>query len=386
MMRLPRAVADALDAVTYRQRALAYLHVDEGLRLVDLGGDLDNYGLGTLQQGEPVLDRAFFLEGLLPPPEVPYLLPCVELEGGRAADVHFYEDAGTLWLIFLDVTAEREQARRMQQRAYDVTLLQEREALLNRRLEAANAALTKAHELLQHELTDAANYVRSQLPEPMSQPFVVDWRFVPFAALGGDSFSYHWIDPDHFALYLLDVCGHGVGPSLMSIAVLHLLQSASLPGVDFRNPSEVMGALNDRYQMKSENDLYFTLWYGVYRPSSRSLDYCCGGHPPAVLLDSERNAKLLKAKGGAIGFWPNATFVRETVAVPNDSQLYLFSDGAYEVERPGGTIMRVDDLVQFIRQSAAEGAFDLDLIFRHLIQVRGNDALEDDFSLVRFRF
>jgi hypothetical protein len=42
----------------------------------------------------------------------------------------------------------------------------------------------------------------------MNQPFSVDWRYVPSAALGGDAFGYGFIDPDHFALYLLDVCGH----------------------------------------------------------------------------------------------------------------------------------------------------------------------------------
>jgi phosphoserine phosphatase RsbU/P len=52
--------------------------------------------------------------------------------------------------------------------------------------------------------------------------------------------GYHWIDSDHFSLYLLDVCGHGVGPSLMSVAVLHMLRSASLRDVDLRKPGEVL--------------------------------------------------------------------------------------------------------------------------------------------------
>src|SRR5205085_2512766 len=110
----------------------------------------------------------------------------------------------------LDVTEEREKAQRMQQKAYDMTLLQEKEALLNRRLDATNAALretqrelTLAHERLQLELAEAAGYVRSLLPAPMSQPFAIDWRFVPSAALGGDAFGYNWVDPEHFALYLL---------------------------------------------------------------------------------------------------------------------------------------------------------------------------------------
>ena len=387
MMSLPRSVSDALDSVTYRQRAMAYLQVDADLRLVNAGGSLENYGLDTLQPGQSALDQAFFLEGLLPPPETPYLLPSLELNGGRAADVHFYLDGGCVWIVLLDVTTERDQAQRMQQLAYDVILLQEKEALLNRRLEETNAALTRAHERLQRELIEAAGYVRSQLPAPMSQPFTIDWRFVPFAELGGDSFSYNWLDADHFALYLLDVCGHGVGPSLMSIAVLHLLQAKSLHNVDFRDPSQVLAALNDRYQMKNNDDLYFTLWYGVYHPASRRLDYSSGGHPPAVLVDAAgQNVQMLKAKGSAVGFWPGAVYARETITVPNGSRLYLFSDGAYEVERPDGTMMRLDDLAEFISRRDADGKFELDLLFQHLVQVRGNDALEDDFSIIRFAF
>ena len=56
-------------------------------------------------------------------------------------------------MVLLDATAEREQARRMQQKAYDITLLQEKEALLTRRLEAVNTALRATQREL-HQRTD----------------------------------------------------------------------------------------------------------------------------------------------------------------------------------------------------------------------------------------
>ena len=43
---------------------------------------------------------------LLPLPETPYLLPSVELAGGRAADLHFYQHDDSVWVVLLDVTAE----------------------------------------------------------------------------------------------------------------------------------------------------------------------------------------------------------------------------------------------------------------------------------------
>jgi len=401
MMGLPRSVADALQSVTHSQRALAYLQINDELTLVGAGGSLENYGLGALALGRPALDQAAFLEGLLPLLETPYLLPSVELAGGRAADLHFYLADESVWVVLLDVTAERDQARRIQQRAYEMTLLREQEALLNRRLEATNAALRatqleletsreallRAHQRMQSELAEAAGYIRSLLPAPMSQPFAIDWRFVPSTELGGDAFGYNWVDPDHFALYLLDVCGHGVGPSLLSIAVLHLLQAASERDVDFRNPSLVLKALNERYQMETDHDLFFTLWYGVYHPATRRLDYGCAGHPPAVLMEAgTQSVQLLKAKGLPIGLKPDVAYACESVIVPGDSRLYLFSDGAYEVEGPDGTMMRSEDLIHFLKHPGMDGQSDLDRLFQHLVQMRGANALEDDFSIVRFMF
>jgi sigma-B regulation protein RsbU (phosphoserine phosphatase) len=132
----------------------------------------------------------------------------------------------------------------------------------------------------------------------MTQPFAVDGRFVPSTGLGGDAFGYGFIDAEHFALYLLDVCGHGIGPSLLSVAVLHLLRVASRGDLDLREPGAVLAG--GRYQMKSNNDLYFTLWYGVYRPADRRLTYGCAGHTPAFLIEGD-NVRLLKAAGRPIG-------------------------------------------------------------------------------------
>src|SRR6266851_5334059 len=113
MEGLPATVAEQLQALTYRERAVAYLQVDAGLTLVGAGGHLETYGLAALRVGEPAAEQAFFLEGLLPP---------VELASGRVVDLHLFLHADTLWVVLLDVSTERDAARRMQQKAYDMTL------------------------------------------------------------------------------------------------------------------------------------------------------------------------------------------------------------------------------------------------------------------------
>jgi class 3 adenylate cyclase len=141
MEDLPAQVADRLQALTFADRAVAWLYVDDALALIGAGGRLEAYGLGALRLGAPAVEQAAFLEGLLPLVETPYLVPSIELAKGCVADLHFWRGEGGVWVLLLEVTSERDATRRLQQKAYDMTLLQEREAALNRRLEAAHAEL-----------------------------------------------------------------------------------------------------------------------------------------------------------------------------------------------------------------------------------------------------
>jgi len=168
MEGLPTTLVEGLQAAIYTERAMAYLQVDAGLNLVGAGGHLEAYGLAGLRLNEPALEEAFFLEGLLPPVETPFVVPSMELASGRVADLYIFLGDDMWWVVLLDVSAERDAARRMQQKAYDMTLAHEREALLNRRLEAANAALLATQRELEasHDaLARAHDQVQAQAAE-----------------------------------------------------------------------------------------------------------------------------------------------------------------------------------------------------------------------------
>ena len=83
-------------------------------------------------------------------------------------------------------------------------------------------ALLTTQKQLAAELAEAAAYIRSLLPPKLQGPIRTDWAFLASSQLGGDMFGYHWLDERHLAIYLHDVCGHGVGASLLSIAVYNI--------------------------------------------------------------------------------------------------------------------------------------------------------------------
>ena len=324
----------------------------------------------------------------------------MEMPGGHVADIHLFADGDATWIVLLDVTAEHGEARKTQQKAYDMTLLSQREARLRARLQAAHEELTLAHrELaesreallathnrLQQELRDAERYVRAILPEPIEAPFRVEWLFVPCTELGGDSFGYHWIDAEHFALYLLDVCGHGVGAALLSVAACNTLRSGALPATDFHSPEEVLGSLNQAFQMDNHGDLYFTIWYGVYHPGSGRLRYASAGHPPAILVNASNTergeANSLRAQGPPVGLLPTARYRSEECRLVSPARLFVFSDGVYEMSRPDGGMLEAAAFNDMLAQPAPAGTSQLAELLRFVREVHGSDVLEDDFSIL----
>ncbi|MDZ7699695.1 MAG: SpoIIE family protein phosphatase [Deltaproteobacteria bacterium] len=253
----------------------------------------------------------------------------------------------------------------------------------------AYEALVESQAALTNELNQAAAYVRSLLPPKLNGDITTDWEFIPSTALGGDSFGYHWIDDDHFGIYLLDVCGHGVGAALLSISVINTLRSESLHHGNFLNPGDVLARLNDVYLMESHNNMFFTLWYGVYNTQTRVLDFASGGHPPAIAImggSSQREIHKLVSNGVAIGAMPGQTYKNARFKVPTGTHLYIYSDGAYEITAPDGKMWRLDDFMDLLSRLSKREACDVNAIVNVLKDHQQTTVFEDDVSLMEIRF
>jgi sigma-B regulation protein RsbU (phosphoserine phosphatase) len=252
---------------------------------------------------------------------------------------------------------------------------------------AAFEALHQSQAALAKELAKAASYVRSILPAPMTTKVEIDWRFVPSASLGGDCFDYFWIDEDHLAIYLLDVCGHGVGPALLGVSAMNSVRSAGVGGADLRKPSSVLGRLNATFQMSQHGNMFFTIWYGVYKLSTRKLSYSAGGHPPPLLIPAllDQGVQQLEGTGLPVGVMPDQEFeTLSTVAAPG-STLLIYSDGAIEVFTSPGKLWGIEGLIQFIGQLGTLEPACLDELHEKVKAMTGSDVLADDFSAILAR-
>ncbi len=257
-------------------------------------------------------------------------------------------------------------------------------ALLQRN--EAFAALERSQRALAAELAEAAAYVRSLLPPPLTGAELrTAGEFLPCGSLGGDAFGYFAIDAEHFAVFLLDVCDHGVGSALLSASVMNALMGRALPDVDFRQPSLVLAALNALFPMEKHNNLYFTLWYGVAHLPTRSLRYASAGHPPAVLLGGAEPA-LLRSRSMPIGALPMAAFESGEASLPKDARLYVFSDGIYEIGRPDGGTVELEDFVRVLAEPERNRGEKIRETVAAMRAMQGRAEFDDDVALLQLHF
>jgi len=286
--------------------------------------------------------------------------------------------------------------------AHDLGTLRQLAAMAERELELMDLVQTQqqllhaqrvalaAQERLKHELAQAEAYVRSLLPEKLDSPPVqTDYAFVASSELGGDLFGYHWMadGPDRrLAMYMLDVCGHGVGASLLAVSAANAVRRQTLPEVDFGDPAAVLEALNAAYPMEENHGRFITAWYGVYDPQRRRLRHASAGHPPVIATGLANGTEILGEPGLVLGAEPEVVYRNQEVDVPPGARLWVYSDGAFELRSEAGQQqLGVEGLARLVAD-AGDPRIQVANVTRRLRDFQGREEFDDDLSLLAMTF
>jgi sigma-B regulation protein RsbU (phosphoserine phosphatase) len=117
----------------------------------------------------------------------------------------------------------------------------------------------------------------------------------------------------------------------------------------------VLASLNVAFPGEENNDMFFTIWYGVYNKSNRELTYASGGHPPALFFDKSNtggpNATFLRTANNVIGAMPDVPYEKSKHLVGEQTKLHIFPDGVYEVEKSDGSMWQFNEFADFMKKS-----------------------------------
>jgi sigma-B regulation protein RsbU (phosphoserine phosphatase) len=265
--------------------------------------------------------------------------------------------------------------------------------LLNAQLEQNNARMTRDLEAaarIQHSLLPAGDVQMADLQ--------VAWRYIPCDELAGDFLNFFPLDEDHVALYVVDVSGHGVASSLLSVTVArsltrHVTTSSILARPDEQGkvivskPAAVAAELNQRFPMEDQGDLYFTMFYAALSLRSGELRYVSAGHPPAVLVRRGQPPQLLPAEGFAIGWIEGVEYEEEAVSLAPGDRLFVFSDGVPEAMDENLQELGEERMLASISQTAGKSLDDaVEHIKRAVDEWCRIHGPKDDVSILALEF
>jgi len=249
-----------------------------------------------------------------------------------------------------------------------------------------NNHLQSINDQMESELLQAADYLSSQLPEKLDGKVKTNFNYFPASHLGGDIFGYHWLDENNFALYLIDVSGHGVGAALMSVSVLNNIKKQTLKDVNYNDPANLLNSFNKIYKMDDHENKYFTIWYGVINVKDRKLICSSAMHPPALLFAGQN--KLVTKLGNEqimIGALDDTLFSNVEYDLPEDVKIYLFSDGSFEIIKESGKIISMDEFSEIISNALVSKRKTIDEIYNKLSGLSAADKFDDDYTMIEIR-
>ena len=248
----------------------------------------------------------------------------------------------------------------------------------------AKSLLLRTRDQLDHELADAASYVRSLIPPPITDgPLKSHWTFETCSELGGDVLGHRYLSETELAVYLVDVMGHGVGAALHASTIQSTIMHCLLPHCDFHDPSYVYKALNKRFPMDQHGGRFFTMFYAVINIETGNIRYVNAGHPPPFIVGGFSGPRTLDATTTLVGISENDDVSVGEDVLQRNEELWIYSDGAIELKDQSGHEFGVDGFRQATSVIRSSNPADPTQAMKDLLtSVSGSPTFEDDLSLI----
>ncbi|MBN2116001.1 MAG: SpoIIE family protein phosphatase [Anaerolineales bacterium] len=266
---------------------------------------------------------------------------------------------------FRDLTAKNRQL----QRAFD-------------ELKAAQEQLIEK-ERLERELKVAADIQMSILPDvlPVHEKFDFGGRILPARQVGGDFYDIFVLDENKLGVLIGDVADKGV-PSAIFMARAHALIIAEADRA--ATPGEVLRMVNTHITRLEKSTQFVTALYGVLDTGTNEFSYARAGHEPPLLLHEQGGVQRLPHKPGmALGLWENILLDENSLFLPPDSLLVMFTDGMTDCRDPKGEpfgLERIRLTVAGLWNATAQSS--CDQLFDTLMMYQRGARQEDDVTLL----
>lgn len=214
--------------------------------------------------------------------------------------------------------------------------------------------LTAEKERIDTELDLAGRIQSDMLPNifpafPNRNEFDIYASMNPAKETGGDFYDFYFLDDNHLAIVMADVCGKGVPAALFMMVSKMLLQNIAMIG---HSPKEVLEIANRQICANNPEDMFVTIWIGVLDLTTGTLVASNAGHEYPVFKQGAESFKLMKDPHGlAVGVKDGFAYQEYEVQLAPGDKLFVYTDGVPEAMNANEELFGVDRMLDVLRDS-----------------------------------
>ena len=150
--------------------------------------------------------------------------------------------------------------------------------------------------------------------------------------IGGDFYDFFFVDDDHIAFVIGDVCGKGIPAALFMAVSRTIIRSK---GVECGTAGVCLTESNRLLTAYSTDCMFVTVFYAIYDTKTGSVTYCNAGHNPPYLMRSDGTVKELpRSKNTMMGVFDDYVFEEDSLQLDSGDTLVMFTDGVTEAMNP----------------------------------------------------
>lgn len=213
-------------------------------------------------------------------------------------------------------------------------------------------ALTEEKHRREAEMNIAGKIQQGLLPEESFQirNIRLNATMIPAQDVGGDFYDYFCLDDDLFYTIIADVSGKGISAALFMANAVTVVRQYVKQGY---SPSKILFHTNNTLCCSNPEQMFLTLFVGIYDSRTQKFTYANAGHNPPYLI-SDRLRSLDDSKGMAIGIFEDEVYEEREVDLKEGDTVFLYTDGVNEAVGRDRKFFGLDRLEQILEQKNQE--------------------------------
>ena len=223
------------------------------------------------------------------------------------------------------------------ERCLDSGRLRHQHYSYRQQLEDANLELKNSLALLRQDQKAGRQVQFKMLPDPPKAfgDYEFTHRIFPSLYLSGDFIDYFMVGDEHAVFFIADVSGHGASSAFVTVLLKNLFARKRSDFIHHNDQSVLstlkMLKLANEEILDTDVGKHLTMCMGVLHLPSGKLNYSNAGHLPQPILTVNGESRFMAGEGMPVGLFEEPEFNEESILLPENFVLTLFSDGILEI-------------------------------------------------------